>query len=593
VTPSPSRALRTALAAAAVSLAVPPGAAGSAPAGGPSPADGTRRATGPRFEVVLPEGAAAGPLAGRLLLVLTEDGTTEPRLQVGSGPEAVPFFGMDVKDWQPGTSRIVDAAAFGFPVRSLSGIPPGRYHVQAVLNVYEAFRLPDGRELQLPPDRGEGQQWSRKPGNPVSVPRQVEVRPGETVRVLLERRLPDVETFRETPWVKQVRIRSERLSRFWGRDVFLAALVTLPLGFHEHPQARYPLVVNHGHFASHPDGWREVPPDPGLAPDYSKRFRLAGYNRIEQQHAWELFRAWTGPGFPRVLLAQIQHPTPYYDDSYAVNSANNGPYGDAIQYELVPEIERRFRGLGQGWARFLYGGSTGGWASLAVQVFYPDEWNGAWVACPDPVDFRHYTLVNVYGDENAYTYPSRWKPRPRPGDRDAWGHVTSTLEDTALYEYALGTHGRSGEQWDAWESVFSPVGEDGYPRRIWDRLTGRIDPVTAAHWREHYDLAHVLARDWARLGPKLRGKLRLHVGEADNFYLDNAVRSLEELLRAADPPADAVVTYGPRAEHCWNGDLARPIWTSRLRYPQMVLPWAVERMLATAPPGADLTSWRY
>jgi hypothetical protein len=447
--------------------------------------------------------------------------------------------------------------------------------------------------LKLPPDRGEGQQWSRKPGNLVSEPRALEVRPGGAARLALERRLPEVEPFQETPWVKQVRIRSERLSRFWGRDVFLSALVTLPLGFDEHPDARYPLVVNHGHFAPRPEGWREVPPDPDLAPEYSKRFRVEGYNRIEQQHAWELFRAWSGPGFPRVLLVQIQHPTPYYDDSYAVNSANNGPYGDAIQLELVPEIERRFRGLGQGWARFLYGGSTGGWEALAVQVFHPDEWNGAWVACPDPVDFRHYTLVNVYEDESAYAYPSRWKPRPRPGDRDAWGNVRATVEDGSLYELALGTRGRSGEQWDAWEAVFSPAGEDGYPRRIWDRLTGRIDPVTAAHWREHYDLAHVLRRDWARLGPKLRGKLRIHVGTADNFYLDNAVRSLEAFLREADPPSDALVTYGPRAEHCWNGDPDRPIWESRLRYPQMVLPWAVERMLATAPPGADLRSWRY
>jgi hypothetical protein len=30
-----------------------------------------------------------------------------------------------------------------------------------------------------------------------------------------------------------------------------------------------------------------------------------------------------------------------------------------------------------------------------------------------------------------------------------------------------------------------------------------------------------------------------------------------------------------------------------LRYPQMVLPWAAERMLMTAPKGADTRSWRY
>ena len=132
------------------------------------------------------------------------------------------------------------------------------------------------------------------------------------------------------------------------------------------------------------------------------RFHLGGYNRIQQQAAWQLYQDWTGANFPRVLLIEIQHATPYYDDSYAVNSENNGPYGDAIMRELVPEIERRFRGIGQGWARFTYGGSTGGWEAMAVQMFYPDEFNGAWIACPDPIDFRQYTVVNIYEDTNAY-----------------------------------------------------------------------------------------------------------------------------------------------------------------------------------------------
>ena len=142
-------------------------------------------------------------------------------------------------------------------------------------------------------------------------------------------------------------------------------------------------------------------------------------------------------------------------------------------------------------------------------------------------------------------------------------------------------------------SFFSPAGADGYPRRIWDRETGDVDPVTAAYWRENYDLAHILRRDWATLGPKLRGKLRIYVGDMDNFYLNNAVYGVEEFLAGASPPAEAVVEYGDRAEHCWNGDHERENAYSRLRYPQMVLPWVVERILDTAPPGADVDSWRY
>ncbi|ODT03937.1 MAG: hypothetical protein ABS52_07330 [Gemmatimonadetes bacterium SCN 70-22] len=540
----------------------------------------------------IPAGAAG--LDGRLLVVFSADSSAEPRFQVGYGANTQPAFAVDVTGWKPGETRTIDAAAFGFPLASLGALPRGSYRVQAILNRYETFRRSDGKVVSLPPDQGEGQRWNAKPGNLFSVPRTVAVDParGEALRLVIDQVIPPIPPFQETRYVKHVRIRSERLSRFWGRDMYLAAFVTLPDGFESHPDARYPLVINHGHFSTVPDNWREVPPDPNLAPDYSERFSLVGYNRIQQDYSYQFFKEWTGPGFPRVLLVQLQHATPFYDDSYAVNSANNGPYGDAIQYELIPEIERRFRGIGQGWARFVFGGSTGGWESMAVQMFYPDEYNGAWIACPDPIDFRHYTVVNIYSDTNAYYIGSRWKRTPRPGHRNWLGHVDATLEEMNRYEYLLGTRGRSGDQWDVWESVYSPVGDDGYPRRIWDRLTGKIDPVTAAYWKEHYDLSHILQRDWATLGPKLRGKLRLYVGDMDNYYLNNAVYEVESFLRTK-PEAEAVVDYGDRDEHCWNGDHARANAYSRLRYPQMVLPWAVERMLRTAPPGADVRSWRY
>ena len=567
---------------------------------GARPAQGGPGQGGPAFEVQLPAAYREGPQDGRLLLILApadQSPGEEPRFLVSWDADAIPFFGLDVEGWKPGSSRRVDDGAVGFPLRSLAALPPGDYRVQAFLNRYETFRLGDGRVLKLPPDHGEGQQWRDKPGNLHSRPALWRWRgalAGEPPpRLVLSEKIPPVAAFKETPWVKQVRIRSELLSKFWGRDIFLGAFVTLPLGFNEHPDARYPLVINHGHFPAAPSNWRETPPDPDLQPDYSKRFRLAGYNRIQQQLEWEFFQAWTGKGFPRVLLVEIQHPTPFYDDSYGVNSANNGPYGDAIQQELIPEIERRFRGIGQGWARFVYGGSTGGWIAMAVQMFHPDEYNGAWIACPDPIDFRHYMTVNIYEDKNAYYMPNRYKRTPRPAHRNWLGHVSATIEENNLWEYALGTRGRSGDQWDAWESVFSPVGPDGYPRRIWDRQSGEIDPVTAAYWRENYDLGHILRRDWQTLGPKLRGKLRIYVGDMDNYYLNNAVYAVEEFLRSAQPAADAVIDYGDRDEHCWNGDHTRANAYSRLRYPQMVLPWAVERMLLTAPPGADLRSWRY
>jgi hypothetical protein len=550
----------------------------------------------PTFHVTLP-GQTGNEVSGRLLLILSPKTEGEPREHVAWDGDAVPFFGIDVENWRPGRKKVFDSKVAGFPLRSLDDVPAGDYRVQAVLNRYEKFTRSDGHALLLPPDRGEGQVWRQKPGNLYSKPVSLRIdgkRRGR-VQLVLDQEIPAVADFeaKQTKYVRYFSMRSERLSAFWGRDVTLAAWVRLPWGFDEHPDARYPLVIAHGHFPAGPDGFRETPPDADLKPDYSKRFQLAGYNRIQQEYAWQAHQDWITPGFPRVLLVEIQHPTPFYDDSYAVNSANNGPYGDAIQYELIPAIEKEFRALGTGWSRFVYGGSTGGWESMAVQMFYPDEYNGAWIACPDPVDFQHYVTVDIYKDKNAYVTANPFKRTPRPGHRNWLGHVDATVEEQNRYESMLGTRGRSGDQWDAWESVYSPVGPDGYPRRIWNRETGEIDPVTAEYWREHYDLAHILRRDWQTLGPKLRGKLRIYTGDMDNYYLNNAVYGVEEFLKGANPPADAVVEYGDRAEHCWNGDHTRPNAYSRLRYPQMVLPWVVDRILDTAPAGADVDSWRY
>jgi hypothetical protein len=554
-------------------------------------------AAAPRVSVSFPPAMNDEPLTGRLLLIFSPDGEGEPRGKLAWNGDAIPFFGMDVENWRPGQRKAFNTGVDGFPLRTLEELPPGEYTVQAVLNRYEKFTRSDGRTLWLPPDQGEGQVWHRKPGNLHSKP--VNVRIGEKrsakIQLVLDQKIPPVGAFedKQTEYLRYFRLRSERLSKFWGRDVYLAAWVRLPWGYHDHPTARYPLVIAHGHFPAEPGGFRETPPDPELKPDYSKRFQLAGYNRIQQEYEWRAHQDWITPGFPRVLLVEILHPTPFYDDSYAVNSANNGPYGDAIQYELIPAIEKEFRALGTGWSRFVYGGSTGGWEAMAVQMFYPDDYNGAWIACPDPIDFRHYVQVDIYNDKNAYVTANPYKRTPRPGHRNWLGQIDATIEEQNRYESVLGARGRSGDQWDAWESVYSPVGPDGYPRRIWDRETGEVDPITAEYWRANFDLAHILKRDWAKLGPKIRGKLRIYTGDMDNYYLNNAVYGVEEFLKNADPPADAVVEYGDRAEHCWNGDHTRANAYSRLRYPQMVLPWVVERILDTAPPEADVESWRY
>jgi Putative esterase len=551
---------------------------------------------GARFEISFPRSRSAEPLDGRLLVLISNDSTAEPRFQFSDGLGTQLAFGLDVDGLAPGAVAIVDSRVIGYPLERINDIPQGRYRVQAVLNRYETFHRADGHTVKLPPDMGEGQQWNRKPGNLYSFPEWVTLEPDEPLvfRISLDSIIPPIEPPRDTKYIRHERIQSRLLTRFWGRPVYLGAHILLPEGFEQHPNARYPLVIDHGHFPGDFAPWRETPPDPTLSPDSSTRFRLAGYNRIQQEYAYRFYQEWTGPDFPRVLLIQIQHPTPYYDDSYAVNSTNNGPYGDAIMQELLPYIEKNYRGIGQGWARFTYGGSTGGWEAMAVQMFYPDQFNGAWIACPDPVDFRAYELVNIYQDRNAYYPESPWIRLPRVARRDYLGHVSSTVESENRYELVLGTKGRSGGQWDIWQAVYSPVGDDGYPRPIWDKMTGEIDRSVAEYWREHYDLSHILQRDWATLGPKLRGKLHIYVGEADNYYLNDAVYLVEEVLKSrTHPPADAEIDYEPRAEHCWNGDHSRANAYSRLRYAQMFIPRIMDQIRRNSPAGADTTSWRY
>jgi len=532
---------------------------------------------------------------GRLLLILSKDNSTEPRFQVSDSFRSQQIVGVDVETWRKGEGRSITGDAFGFPVRSLRDVPAGKYFAQALLHQYETFHRADGHTVKLPMDRGEGQQWNRAPGNLYSLPIEIEFDPTreQPIEIVLDQVIPPIEPPKDTKYVKHIQIQSKLLSEFWGRPMFLGAHVLLPEGFDEHPEARYPLAIMHGHFPSDFSGFRTEPPDPDLKPDYNERFKMAGYNRVTQQEAYDFYRLWTGDGFPRFLAVEIQHANPYYDDSYAVNSANLGPYGDAITFELIPEIERRFRGIGKGWARCVYGGSTGGWEALAVQVFYPEEYNACYAACPDPIGFRHYTVVSLYEDKNAYYEKGPFGTVRRPGRRNYLGHLDATLEDMNHFELALGTNGRSGQQWDIWQAVYSPCGENGYPVPIWDKRTGEIDSRVAEHWREHYDLTHILQRDWAKIGPKLQGKIHLYVGDMDNYYLNNAVYDAEGFLRMADPPFLGEVDYGDRQEHCWNGDHTQPNAISRLRYHRMFIPKFVERLDKSAPAGADLTSWRY
>jgi hypothetical protein len=538
-------------------------------------------AGGVRIAVTVPASVEPNPVDGRVLVILASTNEPEPRFQVGRGLTSQPIFGIDVDGLRAGQAAILDGDTHGWPVASLREIPAGQYWVQAVLNVYTTFHRADGHTIKAHMDQWEGQHWNRSPGNLYSTPQQVTIgHEGSVIHISLTQRIPPIAPAQDSKYIRHIKFRSDLLSKWWGHDVYLGAYVLLPPGYDEHPTAHYPIAYYQDHFQPTFSAWRETPPDSGAPAQV----------RARQQQAYRFTQDWTSGKLPKFLIVGFQHPTPYYDDSYAVNSANNGPYGDALWGEMVPRVERQFRAIGQPWARVTFGGSTGGWESIAWQIFYPDSLNGTWTACPDPVDFHYFQLVNIYQDSNAFRPNAPWKRTDVRGwERTPDNQSLMNQMDASHLEAVYGSRGRSGDQMDIFMDVFGPMGDDGYPRLVYDKWTGKIDTGVIDYWREHYDLNHILQRDWATLGPKLQGKLHFYVGDEDSYYLEEAAFLMKGFLdHSSNPHSDATWDIGRLQPHCYTGTPTSPGETFYHR----VLPAMSERVTSTAPSGADV-SWKY
>ena len=486
--------------------------------------------TSVRFEISFPATAHGEAVTGRVYVMLSRGNDREPRFQIGR--TGVPFFGRDIDALAPGQVAIIDDTDLGSPLPSVRDIPPGDYYVQGFVNIYSAFPRADGHVVWMHDDRWEGQQWPRSPGNLYSTAQRVRIDPrlGGVIRLSAEHVIPPIAIPPDTEWVKRFRFQSPMLTRFWGRPVYLGATVLLPRNY-EDETIDYPVNYVQGHFSLRaPLGF-----DPGN----------------------ELYTEWIQDDFPRMLIVTFQHPNPYFDSSYAVNSVNVGPYGDAIMQELIPEVERRFRVISEPYARLLSGGSTGGWEALALQIFHPDFFGGTWAYCPDPVTFTDVERINIYRDVNAFYKQHDWRRVVTPNTRETNGEIRLTSRQRNHFELVNGTKGRSGEQFDIWSAVFGPLGEDGYFEPLFDKLTGEITPSVAEDWRARYDLLYYLQTNWETVGPDLVDKIRIYVGSMDNFYLNNAVRELEAWMKTSREPHDpGFFLYGEGQGHCWRGPVS-------------------------------------
>jgi hypothetical protein len=534
-------------------------------------------AQAPTFEVTVDPATRSTALTGRLVVVVSKLAEPEPRMLIA--PQGAAMFAIDLDQLRAGQPAVVDAkSSLGYPV-PLAALPPGDYYVQAIVNVYEPVkRAADGKTIWVHINDGTQEVMQIAAGNVYSDVQKITVGrsgAGPTVKLRINKTITARPRPRDTEWVKRVRIQSQKLTAFWGRPIYVHATVLLPKGYNEHPNVKYPTAYTFGH---------SVPFN--LNPDSTRVRNIGQINPTTGvETGFDFYKSWISDGFPRFIAVSFEQATPFFLDSYSVNSVSNGPYGDAMVEEVIPALEKQFRMIAKPYARVAEGASTGGWQTLALQLKHPDFFGGAFVLQPDPIDFRRYQLVDIYTDTNAFVMPNtQLTTTERPFKRTVEGQVTWSLRQMSLFEEVLGTKGRANYQLEGWEAIYGPVDADGYPKPLWNKITGTIDREVANYMKENgFDLREYAQRNWATLGPKVAHKLHFFSGDMDDFYLNLAVYRFEDFLKSTELGKNVPFTYGrPMKGHSWHA-----------------FTWAemVRRMAAhvqkNAPPGEDTKAWWY
>ena len=465
-----------------------------------------------RFEITVTPRLATHARDGRLFVILAKPDAGEPRLAAGNtGMNAPRMFARDfarIAETQPG---VIDDKCVAFPIASLGDLEPGEYNVQAVY------------------DTNTDLKGLNSPGNLFSSPQRMKLDASRSgaIKIKLSEQVPAEALPPNTELLRFIKFESEILSKFRGRPTYLRAGILLPRDHARETTRRYPLRVHIGGYGSR-------------------------YTQVSQflndQVGTEAGSLWLANDTPRMILVHLDGAGPY-GDPYQVNSENNGPYGDALIKELIPFIEREFRGNGK---RVLDGASTGGWVSLALQIFYPDFFSGAWSSCPDGVDFRGLQLIDIYRDDNAYINENGFE---RPGARNVKGDVRYTMRHECGLENVLGrgdSWTRSGGQWGAWNAVYGPRGADLLPVPLWDPKSGAINRGVVEHWKK-YDLRLYVEQNSPKLAQKLKGRINVWMGEADDYFLNNALHLFDDSLKRLNPSPEPRIFFRQGQGHCWQG----------------------------------------
>jgi Putative esterase len=445
----------------------------------------------------------SAPVSGRMLIFLTAGTGAKAVDENPFAPSSVYVAAREVSDLTPGEAVDIDTDDIAFPA-GFSALKPGDYQAQAVLDVNHSYNYGGRSAGDLVSDVVPLASFNPGQGSEPSFTLN-EVVPVRPTR-------PDPPAFERSAHLED--FVSPALTAFYGRPIHVRAWVVTPPGYDENRKDRFPTVYwTHG-FGGELTG--------------AKYFGGLLFDRMSKKK------------LPPMIWVMLDESCPTGTHEFA-DSVNNGPWGKALTAEYIPYLEKKYRMDARPSGRFLQGHSSGGWATLQLQIDYPAVFGGTWSTSPDPSDFHDFTGVDLYAPHaNIY---KRADGTPYPLIRDH-AKVIGTFEEFAKNERVLGPY---GGQIASFEWVFSPRGADGRPVPMFDRETGDVDPAVVAYWHDHYDLANVVQKTWSQRGPQLRGKIHVFVGTADTFYLDGAAHKMEAVLKTLN--AGARFTYIPDRTH--------------------------------------------
>lgn len=508
-----------------------------------------------KVQISVADGILKGPTDGHVQLMFAPaDADPLDDIDVTSSPNY--FFGQNVFHLDTGSTVVLsggsnvstDYGVFGFPNVSIDDVEPGKYRVQAFLNMYEKATRADGSTVSLRFPCGDGQPGVAGYGDPVTSIVNVTVTGHAQTIKLVFNNITEGEDFtgkeiggcqqgnyEDTEYLKYVKIRSKVLSNWWNRDVYVGANVLLPHGYDASDKSkRYPVVYSQGHW-----------------PGSQGAFRYPDYLDGAFASAWD---SGTIPGTnetaaretPKLILVTFRHENPFYDDSYAVNTANLGPWGDAINEELIPHLDATFNTIPEPYARVQEGGSTGGWESIASVIFRPDLFGVCFTSYPDSLSFYKHQAIPLYTNANAYLWANGSAiPSIRTYENETETVLASVAQENH-WELTFGTSSRSIiGQWDVWNAVFGIQGFNNYPLEPWDKVTGEIYHQAVEYWK-HLDLTYHVVSNWdnkLNLGEVLKHRINVYVGTEDDYYLNEGVAEFQSQVEAKGGSSWANFTY--------------------------------------------------